>query len=144
MGQQTGLALTLFGQRGTATRAVICYYPFHVVQLATAALDKVRRGLWRDLRQLSDQKTARRFKARAGELKEELRAIIAGNLDEDEVAMMLDRFCSRASRIGLMPFVMAAQTIRKRRTRDSVGASDSSSTGPAASTPPTRRSASSS
>jgi len=30
--------------------------------------------------------------------------------------MMLDRFCSRPSRIGLKPFVMAAQTIRKRRT----------------------------
>ena len=53
---------------------------------------------------------------RAYELKEALRAIIAGNLDEHEVAMMLDRFCSRASRIGLKPFDMAAQTIRKRRT----------------------------
>jgi transposase len=53
---------------------------------------------------------------RAYELEEELRAIIAGNLDEDEVAMMLDRFCSRAKRIGLKPIVMATQTIRKRRT----------------------------
>lgn len=28
---------------------------------------------------------------------------------------LLDRFCSRASRSGLNPFVTAAQTIRKRR-----------------------------
>jgi transposase len=125
---------------------VICYDPFHVVQLATVVLDKVRRGVWRDLRQLPDQEMARRFKGarwallknptdltddqtvtlrklrrRGGDLwrtcalKEALRAIFAGDLDEDEVAMMLDRFCSRASRSGLKPFVIAAQTIRKRK-----------------------------
>jgi transposase len=102
---------------------VICYDPFHVVQLATVVLDKVRRGVWRDLRQLPDQEMARRFKGARWALlknptcalKEALRAIFAGDLDEDEVAMMLDRFCSRASRSGLKPFVIAAQTIRKRK-----------------------------
>ena len=45
-----------------AGNAVICYDPFHVVALATAALDKVRRQVWQDLRKLPDQATARRFK----------------------------------------------------------------------------------
>jgi transposase len=118
----------------------------NVVQLATVTLDKVRRQVWQDLRQLPDQETARRFRGarwallknptdltdeqaptlrklkrqggdlwRAYALKEALRAIFAGDLDEDEVAMTLDRFCSRASRSGLKPFVIAAQTIRKRK-----------------------------
>ena len=34
---------------------------------------------------------------------------------ENEVAMLLDRFCSRAQRSGLKPFVTAAKTIRKRK-----------------------------
>jgi len=29
-----------------AVNAVICYDPFHVVQLVTTALDKVRRSVW--------------------------------------------------------------------------------------------------
>ena len=132
---------------GHATKAVICYDPFHVVQLVTTALDKVRRQVWQDLRKLPDQDAARRFKGarwcllknpgdltddqaatlrklkrRGGELwrayalKEALRAIFAGDLDEDEVGMLLDRFCSRAQRSGLKPFVTAAKTIRKRRS----------------------------
>jgi transposase len=131
---------------GHATKAIICYDPFHVVQLVTTALDKVRRGVWQDLRQLPDQDAARRFKGarwallknptdlsadqaatlrklkrrggdlwRAYALKEALRAIFAGDLNEDEVSFLLDRFCSRASRSGLKPFVTAAKTIRKRK-----------------------------
>lgn len=131
---------------GHATKAVICYDPFHVVQLATAALDKVRRQVWQDLRKLPDQDAARRFKGarwallknpgdlnddqaatlrklkrrggdlwRAYALKEALRAVFAGDLSEDEVGELLDRFCAKASRSGLKPFVTAAKTIRKRR-----------------------------
>jgi len=131
---------------GHATQAVICYDPFHVVQLATAALDKVRRGVWQDLRKLPDKDMARRFKGarwallknpddmtdgqaatlrklkrrggdlwRAYALKEALRAVFAGDLSKDEVGMLLDRFCSKASRSGLKPFVTVARTIRKRR-----------------------------
>src|SRR5664279_2114759 len=37
-----------------AGQAVICYDPFHVVALATAALDKVRRQVWQELRKLPD------------------------------------------------------------------------------------------
>ena len=47
---------------GHATRAVICYDPFHVVQLVTGALDKVRREVWQDLRKLPDQQAARQFR----------------------------------------------------------------------------------
>ena len=131
---------------GHAPKAVICYDPFHVVALATKALDKVRRQVWNELRRLPDQAAAKRFKGarwcllknpadlsddqaavlrrirrhggalwRAYSLKEALRAIFAGDLDETEVAALLDRFCSRASRSGLKPFVTVAQTIRKHR-----------------------------
>ena len=131
---------------GHATNAVICYDPFHVVQLATTALDKVRRQVWQELRQLPDKDAARRFKGarwallknptdltddqavtlrklkrRGGELwrayalKEALRAVFAGDLSEADVGLLLDRFCSKASRSRLKPFVTVAQTIRKRR-----------------------------
>jgi transposase len=131
---------------GHATKAIICYDPFHVVQLVTTALDKVRREVWRDLRRLPDHHAARRFKGarwallknpsdltddqaaplrklkrrggdlwRAYALKEAIRAVFAGDLSEDDVSFLLDRFCSRASRSGLKPFVTAAKTIRKRK-----------------------------
>ena len=131
---------------GHATKAVICFDPFHVVQAGVQALEKVRRGVWQDLRKLPDQDSARRFKGarwcllknptdltddqaatlrklkrrggdlwRAYALKEALRAIFAGDLSEDEVATMLDRFCSKAQRSGMKPFVTLATTIRKRR-----------------------------
>jgi transposase len=129
-----------------AVNAVICYDPFHVVQLVTTALDKVRRSVWQDLRKLPDQEAAKRFKGarwallknpddltddqaatlrklkrrggdlwRAYALKEALRAVFTGDLTEDEVGELLDRFCSKAQRSGLKPFVTAAATIRKRR-----------------------------
>ncbi|MGH7746996.1 MAG: ISL3 family transposase, partial [Candidatus Dormibacteria bacterium] len=129
-----------------AVNAVICYDPFHVVQLVTSALDKVRRQVWQDLRKLPDQQVARRFKGarwallknpgdltddqastlrklrrrggdlwRAYTLKEALRATFAGDLSEEGVGILLDRFCAKASRSGLKPFVTAAKTIRNRR-----------------------------
>ena len=49
------------GKQGHAPRAVICYDPFHVVALATKALDTVRRQVWNDLRRL-DEVAAKRFK----------------------------------------------------------------------------------
>jgi transposase len=52
---------------------------------------------------------------RAYGLKEALRGIFAGDLDVAEVSLLLDRFCSRASRSGLKPFVTLAKTIRTRR-----------------------------
>jgi transposase len=128
---------------GHAPTAVICYDPFHVVQLATKALDKVRREAWQDLRRtdpaaarrfkgarwcllknpenLNDEQAAalRKFRRRGGDvwraygLKEALRAVFHSDLDEPETAFLLERFCSRASRSGLKPFVTLARTIRK-------------------------------
>ena len=63
----------------------------------------------------------RKLKRRGGDLwrayalKEALRAVFAGDLAAEEIGILLDRFCSKASRSGLKPFVTAAQTIRKRR-----------------------------
>lgn len=130
---------------GHAPKAIICYDPFHVVAMASRALDKVRRQVWQEMRRL-DEDAARRFKGarwallknptdltdeqaatlrklrrkggnlwRAYSLKETLRAVFAPDLTEDDVAHLLDRFCSRASRSGLKPFVTVAQTIRKHR-----------------------------
>ena len=48
-------------------------------------------------------------------MKEALRAVFAGDLTEADVAVLLDRFCLKASRSGLKPFVTVARTIRKRR-----------------------------
>ena len=126
-------------------KAILCYDPFHVVKLAGDALDSVRRAVWQDMRALDqgaakkfkgarwallknpenltdDQAvTLRKIKRKGGELwrayalKEALRAVFAGDLTEAEVAELLDRFCSKASRSGLKPFVKVAKTIRKHR-----------------------------
>jgi transposase len=50
---------------------------------------------------------------RAYTLKEALRAIFAGGLTPIDVAVLIDRFCSRAARSRLAPFVRLGQTIRK-------------------------------
>jgi transposase len=50
---------------------------------------------------------------RAYTLKEALRAIFAGGLTIIDVAVLIDRFCSRASRSRLPSFVRLGRTIRK-------------------------------
>jgi transposase len=52
---------------------------------------------------------------RAYQRKEELRAIFAGGLTDDETAELLDRWCARVARSRLEPFVKAGRTIRKHR-----------------------------
>ncbi len=52
---------------------------------------------------------------RGYELKEALRAIFAGDLDATDAAELLDRWCSRARRSRLDPFVKAAATIANHR-----------------------------
>jgi transposase len=42
--------------------ATVCFDPFHIVQLAGKALDKIRRGYWNDLRERAGPDDARRFK----------------------------------------------------------------------------------
>jgi transposase len=52
---------------------------------------------------------------RAYQRKEELRAVFAGDLDSDQTMELLDRWCARAQRSRLEPFVKAARTIRAHR-----------------------------
>ncbi|MGA7270030.1 MAG: ISL3 family transposase [Acidimicrobiia bacterium] len=47
---------------GHAPQAVICYDPFHVVKVATDALEKVRRDIWQQLRRLPEPDIAKKFK----------------------------------------------------------------------------------
>jgi transposase len=48
--------------RERAPQAVICFDPFHVVKLATDALDRVRRQVWQAARRLPDKRIAKTFK----------------------------------------------------------------------------------
>jgi transposase len=52
---------------------------------------------------------------RAYSLKEAFREIFTGDLDPDQTAELIDRWCSRASRCRLPAFVKVAKTIRKHR-----------------------------
>lgn len=52
---------------------------------------------------------------RAYEMKEQFRAILAGDLTRDQAAERLDRWCARAQRCRLAPFVRCARTMRERR-----------------------------
>ena len=133
-------------KEGHAPQAVICWDPFHVVQLATTALDVVRRAHWNHLRRTASPRDAHRFKGarwallrnpddltgrqadtlaairrsggavwRAYKGKEQLRAIFAGDLPEDDVAALLDRWCGWAQRSRLPSFVKLGRTIRAHR-----------------------------
>ena len=51
---------------------------------------------------------------RAYDMKEQFRAIIAGDLTRDEAAVLLKRWCTRAIRSNLDPFVKCANTMRER------------------------------
>jgi transposase len=53
--------------------------------------------------------------ARAYEMKEQFRAVLAGDLTREEAGELLDRWCARASRSRLAPFVKVAKTMRLRR-----------------------------
>lgn len=48
--------------RARAPQAVICFDPFHVVKLATDALDAVRRQVWQSARRYPDKTIARKYK----------------------------------------------------------------------------------
>jgi transposase len=48
--------------RAHAPHATICFDPFHVVKLATDALEAVRRQVWQSARKLRDQSIAKKFK----------------------------------------------------------------------------------
>lgn len=129
-----------------APQATICFDPFHVVGLATDALDDVRRQAWQHARTLSDKQIAKTYRGarwallknpdnltdkqtstlktpkrrggaltRAYELKEALRAVFAGDLDDEETIAMLGRWCSWAQRCRIPQFVKVGKTIRKHQ-----------------------------
>lgn len=52
---------------------------------------------------------------RAYAMKESLRAVFAGDLSNDEVSELLDRWCSRASRSRIASFVRLSKTIRSHK-----------------------------
>lgn len=77
--------------------------PDDLTDTQAAQLAKIRRtrgGIWR-----------------AYEMKEQFRAIFAGDLTRDEAAELLDRWCARAQRSRLAPFIKSAKTMRHRRDR---------------------------
>ena len=94
---------------GHAPQAVICYDPFHVVALATKALDAVRRAHWQELRR-ADPEAARRFKgARWCLLKNPT------DLSEDQAATAAqDAPPRRGDLAGLHPQGGAARHLRRR------------------------------
>ena len=76
--------------REHAPHATIVIDNYHVCQLATTALDDVRREHWNQLRQTGDKHAA-------------------------TVAELIDRLLARLSRSRLKPFVRLGRTIRKHR-----------------------------
>jgi transposase len=91
-----------------------------------AAAKKFKGARWSLLKRpedLTDEQSAtlRQLRRRGGELwrgyslKEAFRAIFSGDLDPDQTAELLDRWCSKASRSRLPAFVKVAKTIRKFR-----------------------------
>lgn len=131
--------------RTHAPRAVIAIDPFHAVKLVTDALDTVRRAVWQQMRvtdpaaahrfkgarwallkrpdHLTDDQagTLRKLRRRGGQLwraytlREAFRGIFAGDLTIQDVAELLDRWISKASRSRIDAMVKTAKTIRKHR-----------------------------
>jgi len=69
----------------------------------------------RQAEQLAKIKRTRGGIWRAYEMKEQFRAIFAGDLDAAHATELLDRWTTRASRSRLAPFVKCARTMRERR-----------------------------
>jgi transposase len=128
-----------------ASNATLCVDPFHAVQLVTKALDNVRRTAWNRLRTTdpaaakkfkgarwallkrpdnltTDQATTLRQLRRHGgdiwrayTLREAFRAIFNGDLTPHQIAELLDRWISRATRSRLPEFAKTARTMTKFR-----------------------------
>jgi len=124
--------------------AALCMDPFHVVQWATRAVDKVRRQMWNELRRRGETKKADTLKGSRWALgknpedltrkqRQKLTTIEHDNrrlyraylLKEQlreiirtkgyEAVFMIDAWLAWASRSKLEPFVRVARAIRKNR-----------------------------
>jgi transposase len=125
--------------------ASVCYDPFHLVQLATDALDEIRREVWNEARRQGQQQLARELKgarfalwknpanlterqklklARVQQLNQRLyRAyLISQQLREiyrvplEHAIILLDGWLRWARRCRLEPFVKLAKTITQQRS----------------------------
>jgi len=125
--------------------ASICYDPFHLVKLATDALDEIRREVWNDARRQGQRQLARELKgarfalwknaenlterqalklARVQKLNQRLyRAhLLAQQLREiyrvpfEHATLLLDAWLRWARRCRLAPFVRLAKTITQQRS----------------------------
>ena len=125
--------------------ASVCYDPFHLVQLATDALDEIRREVWNEARRQGQQQLARELKgarfalwknpanlterqqlklARVQKLNQRLyRAyLISQQLREiyrvplEHAIILLDGWLRWARRCRLEPFVKLAKTITQQRS----------------------------
>jgi transposase len=125
--------------------ASVCYDPFHLVQLATDALDEIRREVWNEARRQGQQQLARELKgarfalwknpanlterqklklARVQQLNQRLyRAyLISQQLREiyrvplEHAIILLDAWLQWARRCRLEPFVKLAKTITQQRS----------------------------
>ncbi len=87
------------------------------------AFKGARWALLKNPEDLNDAQQAqlRRFRRNGGgmwrayEMKEQFRSIIGSGLSRDEADVLLERWCNRAQRSRLAPFIKAAKTIRQRR-----------------------------
>lgn len=125
-------------------RAKRCVDPFHVVQLATEALDRVRRQVWREARRAGQADTARELKGarfalwkNPENLTERQQSKLSGierlnrplyrayllkeqlrqiyRLGPKAAVRLLDRWLAWARRCRLKPFVKLARTIASQR-----------------------------
>ncbi len=124
--------------------AVRCVDPFHVIQLATDALDEIRRQVWNDARQAgatavaTDLKGARyalwknpenltdRQTAKLAEIQKTNQPLYRGYLLKEQLRQiyqlepaaaiaLLDKWIAWARRCRLAPFIKLAKTITKQR-----------------------------
>ena len=87
------------------------------------AFKGARWALLKNPEDLNDAQQAqlRRFRRNGGgmwrayEMKEQFRSIIGSGLTRDEADVLLERWCNRAQRSRLAPFIKAAKTVRLRR-----------------------------
>ena len=131
--------------RQACPRAELCLDPFHIVALATAALDQIRREIWNDARRAGQAETARELKgarwalwknpeALTGRQAAKLATIQKTNrrlfrayplkeqlreifrLPAADAIALLDRWIAWARRCRLTPFVRLAKTLTEHWT----------------------------
>ena len=134
-------------RRRLAKRTLVCVDPFHVVQLASKALDEVRRAVWNDARRRGDKAEARWLKGarfalwkrpdrltarqavKLAEIAELNQPLYLAYLLKEQLRqvvhehhlptarLLLDAWLDDAEQSGLEPFQTTAATIRQHRAQ---------------------------